>query len=354
MTRVKETVLLILGAFAATMAVSALPATSSAQSSPQSLLRPTDATGQMAHIMPTVPFRAAINRAQGAVGYESPGPLLYHAGGSVMTGDIKFYVIFWVPAHLQNGAATTMPAAYQAVQRNMVANYGGHSLSAINTQYYQTIGSRTTYIDGNGLLVTSVVDTGAYPARTCTDSASPGNCLSDAQIRAKITAVMNAHGWTGGMNKMFLLFTSSGMGSCFDNTNQSCAYAQYCAYHSNFTLNSLKVIYGNEPYGKGPTTDVSICLGSNGRPNGADGIADAASTAASHEISEAITDPLLNAWFASSGMENGDLCAYDYGTNHYDAGKANQQWAGHYFDLQQEYSNHAKSVTGTGCVQVGP
>ena len=300
-----------------------------------------------AHIFPSVPYLAAINRAKAAVGFQDIGPLVYHAGGSVMTGDIRFYVIFWLPAHLQNGGATSMPAFYQTVLKNMVANYGGHSLSAINTQYYQTISSRTTYIDGNGLLGGAVVDTGAYPARTCNDSATPGNCLTDAQIQAKIKSVMTAHGWKGGMNKMFLLFTSSGMGSCYNAG--SCAYTQYCAYHGHFTFNSLPVIYGNEPYG-----NASACLGSNGRPNGADGIVDAAATAASHEMSEAITDPLLNAWFTASGNENGDLCAYNYGTNNYDGGKANQSWAGHFFDLQQEYSNHAFTTAGDGCIQVGP
>jgi hypothetical protein len=365
MTQVKGTLLSALGFVASVATLSVLPAAAQEVSEPAPAmhlkdvpavrgipsLTVSDGTGHAAHIFPTVPHLAAINRARTASGNADIGPLLYHSGGSIMKGDIRFYVIFWLPAHLQNGGATTLPAAYQAVQRNMVANYGGHSLSAINTQYYQQTGRVRTYINGNGLLAASVVDTGAYPVRTCTDSATPGNCLTDAQLRAKITSVMAAHGWTGGINKMFVLFTSSGMGSCFDNSNTSCAYVQYCAYHSYFTLNSQPVIYSNEPYG-----NASVCLGANGRPNGADGIADAAATAASHEISEAITDPLLNAWFTASGNENGDLCAYNYGAHNYDGGKANQSWAGHFFDLQQEFSNHAYDITSPhqGCIQVGP
>lgn len=367
MIRPTGTLLSTIGLVVSAATFSALPATSFAQavSEPAAAMHLKDvpaipgvpsltvsnAAGHAVHIFPTIPHLAAINRARGVRGNSDIGPLVYHSGGSVMTGDLRFYVIFWLPAQLQNGGATSMTAAYQAVQRYMVAGYGGHSLSAVNTQYYQLINRRKTYIDGNGLLAASVVDTGAYPARTCTDSATPGNCLTDAQIQAKITSVMAAHGWTGGMNKMFLVFTSSGMGSCFTNANTSCAYVQYCAYHGHFTVNSLPVIYSNEPYG-----NASVCLGSNGRPNGADGIADAAATAASHEMSEAITDPLLNAWFTASGNENGDLCAYNYGTNNYDAGKANQSWAGRFFDLQQEFSNHAYDITSphVGCVQVGP
>jgi hypothetical protein len=77
--------------------------------------------------------------------------------------------------------------------------------------------------------------------------------------------------------------------------------------------------------------------------------ADTAATAASHELTEAITDPLLNAWFTSTGEEIGDLCAFNYGVNTWDRGKANQSWNGHFYELQQEYDNHNGS-----CVQVGP
>jgi hypothetical protein len=78
-------------------------------------------------------------------------------------------------------------------------------------------------------------------------------------------------------------------------------------------------------------------------------VADAAASIASHELTEATTDPLLNAWFTSSGYEIGDLCAYNYGTNTWDSGKANQMWGGNFFELQQMYDNHQ-----AGCVQVGP
>jgi hypothetical protein len=49
---------------------------------------------------------------------------------------------------------------------------------------------------------------------------------------------------------------------------------------------------------------------------------------ASHEFTEAITDPELNAWFTAQGNEIGDhLCAYDYGLFYnWDGGNANQMW----------------------------
>lgn len=289
-----------------------------------------------AHVFPTV------NRAT-----NSPvdnGPLLYHSGGAIMTGQLKFYAIYWIPAHLQDGSSTSLPSHYQSVQTNLAAYYGGHGIANNNTQYYQTINGTTTWILNfpNGLGGT-YVDTNAYPAPGCTDSITGTNCITDAQIRTEIQRVMALKGWTGGINKMFLLFTSSGEGSCFDAGGSSCAYSDYCAYHSDIS-GSTPIIYGNEPYG-----DPNYCqTGGTPSPNN-DVPADTAATAASHEMTEAITDPLLNAWYTAQGNEIGDLCAYDYGTNTYDSGKANQYWNGRYFELQTEFDNHVR-----GCVQVGP
>jgi hypothetical protein len=226
----------------------------------------------------------------------------------------------------------------------MLAQYPGHGLDNNNTQYYQTISGVTSYIQNSGGLAAAVVDGDAYPASGCTDSATPGNCITDAQLRAELSKVMTAHGWTGGLNKMFLVFTSSGEGSCFDSTNKSCAYVQYCAYHGDFYIGSTPVIYSNEPYGNTSVCQTPTAKSPNGNP-----AADAAATAASHELTEATTDPLLNAWFTSSGEEIGDLCAYKYGTNTWDGGLANQMWSGYFFELQEEYDNHRAA-----CVQVGP
>ncbi|MGC2109427.1 MAG: hypothetical protein WA655_07910 [Candidatus Korobacteraceae bacterium] len=155
--------------------------------------------------------------------------------------------------------------------------------------------------------------------------------------------MMNVKGWTGGLNKMFLLFTSSGEGSCFDSSGQSCAYTDYCAYHS-FIDGSTTIVYGNEPYG-----DTSACQEPGTPSPNNDPAADTAATAASHEMTEAITDPELNAWYTAQDNEIGDLCAYQYGSNGWDSSKANQHWNAHYYELQMEYDNHKRA-----CVQLGP
>src|ERR1700692_1064734 len=74
------------------------------------------------------------------------------------------------------------------------------------------------------------------------------------------------------------------------------------------------IIYANMPFGS-----LSACAAGQPSPNGV-AAADAVTDVASHEITEAITDPFLNAWFDSSANEIGDLCAYNYGTNTWDGG----------------------------------
>jgi len=297
------------------------------------------------HIMP-IPSKA---REMASVAALS-GPMTYH-GGPVML-KANTYAIYWAPKTLQTGAATSLPAHYQSVVNSFLSLYPGHGIANNNTQYSARTGLLLfwNYIQNAGSFAGSYVDTSPYPASGCSDSVTPGNCLTDAQIQAEIKKVMALKGWTGGLNNMFLLFTSSGEGSC---AGASCAYENYCAYHSYFTNGGTPVIYGNEPY-----SNPSYCqVAGTPSPNG-DAAGDAAANVASHELTEAITDPELNAWYAgSTAGEIGDLCAWNYGTNGWDAGKANQSWFNSwfilgsigYFELQKEYDNHAG-----GCVQLGP
>jgi hypothetical protein len=64
-----------------------------------------------------------------------------------------------------------------------------------------------------------------------------------------------------------------------------------------------------------------------------------------HEISEARTDPRLNAWYDSSGAENGDKCAWSFGTPLLTFSN-NTQWK-----IQGNWSNNAYNA-GTGYANI--
>jgi hypothetical protein len=78
--------------------------------------------------------------------------------------------------------------------------------------------------------------------------------------------------------------------------------------------------------------------------------ADATINVTSHEHNETITDPLGSAWYDRTGYENGDKCAWNFGTPL--GGGTGAEYnqvigSGHYY-LQQEWSNHS-----SGCVLKG-
>lgn len=271
------------------------------------------------------------------------GPLLYN-GGPIMP-HVTTYAIFWIPPTLQTGATTGVSADYRPLLKQFLTDYPGHGIDNNSTQYYQ-VGASTTYIHNVGHFGGAALDTSPYPASQCTDAATPGACLTDDQIRNEIKKIIALKGWPVGLSSMFLLFTASGEGSCLSSSSSVCAYTYFCAYHGHIgTGATTAIIYGNEPYGDPGVCQISGAPSPNGDP-----AADDAMSIASHEMTEAMTDPLLNAWYTAQGNEIGDLCAYNYGSSlGWDGGNANQMWNGHYYLLQEEFDNFAG-----GCVQVGP
>ncbi len=295
------------------------------------------------HIYSTPQLSLQIKAQQGSL--VAPGVLSYH-GGPIMTG-VNLYAIFWVPARLQNGQSTGLTAKYESVAKQMLADYPYHGIASNSAQYYSITSGIKHYFVGVGGLAGSAVDTNPYPVSGCHDSVTPGNCITDVQLRAEITRVMTAHGWTPGLNKMFIVFTSMGEGSCIDSTSSSCAYTSYCAYHGYFGSAATPTIYANQPYAN-PTYCYDPPAGQHA-PSG-DIPSDANVNVTSHEITEATTDPELNAWWdTANGEEIGDLCQWKFGTADWNSGLANQMWNGHFYDLQLEYSNHAML-----CIKIGP
>jgi hypothetical protein len=214
----------------------------------------------------------------------------------------------------------------------------------------------TQYTDGTGAVQydstfgASYVSHDPLPANGCDDGVD-AFCLTDQQLQDEIQHVLTAKGWHGGLSNMFFLMTPDGLGSCVDSTPASsggqCSTNVFCAYHNYFVdTSSEDVIYANEPF----EGTLGGCANpfDQGFPN--DPNADTTINTISHEHNEAITDPLTDpanlAWINPQGLENGDLCAYDFGTElggtpGVDA--YNQVINLHHYDLQQEYSNIGSS-----------
>ena len=288
---------------------------------------PDDPAGKVFGVVPV--------HGQANKGALSGGSLSYHNGPVMHTNAV--YAIYWVPAGL------TVSSGYQSVLDGFFQNVAADSGKTSNvyysdTQYYDnTAAGKIQY---SSTFKGFVVDTNPFPPNGCTDSYT-SVCLTDAQLQTEINNVIAANGWPRGTGSMFFLFTPKNVGSCYGS---ACAFSYFCAYHSSFGSGSSATLYANMPY----AAWVPSACGSGQSPNGDD--ADSTINVASHEHNEAITDPLGSAWYDRRGYENGDKCAWNFGsslgsTNY---GKYNQAIGTGFYYLQQEWSNKS-----SGCVLTG-
>ena len=248
----------------------------------------------------------------------------------------QIYVIYWVPSNF------TVDSSYTSTINQFFADVAQDSGKMSNvyysdTQYY----GGSEYISYSSSVGGSYLDTNTFPANGCSDRYT-NVCLSDGQIQTEISRVIAAQGWEPGPSALFFMVTARGVGSCYDSSN--CAFTQYCAYHSSFGSGSTTTLYANIPY----ADTVSSACDAGQHPNGVD--ADATINLISHEHNEAITDPLGNAWFDRSGQEDGDKCAWNFGTalGSTGTGQYNQAIGTGRYYLQQEWSNHSSSCVLTG------
>jgi hypothetical protein len=300
-------------------------------------------------------------------------PLLFHGGpmmGTARTGPVVVTPIYWNPS------GHPMDAAYKSILtgylRDVAAASGSH------TNVFSTL---TEYFGSNGgirykvALGTPVNDTGPLPANGCTvagddrsniyaDGSGYDACIDDNQVIAETDRVVSERSLPRDLAHMYVLFLPKHVESCFfagrtTTGSNFCTInhhpsAAYCAYHSQAPSGS---VYGNMPY---PiySSDAGFTCSSDAiypvvqTPNG-NADADTEVSPTSHEIMEAITDPdTETGWYDSSGFENGDECAYVFGTTQGTAGQFyNQVINGGHYLTQEEFSNKDFFATGGGCLQ---
>jgi len=274
----------------------------------------------------------------------SGGNLLYHSGGAVQTGTHHTYAIYW-------GNASTFPDSnYQSLINGYFTDVAKDSGKTSNvyfsdTQYYQTINGVTTPITYSESFSGTWADT-SNPASSGCNSAAGGSvaCVSDGQIRQEVQKALTSNPtWADGQGSEFFVFLGKGISTC---SGSSCFVSQFCAYHGSFTDGAgHTALYANMPY-----TGYSLAACGSGQYPNADSAADSTINVTSHEANETVTDYFGNAWFDRRGYENGDKCAWIFGSAiaNNGAGSYNQVINGHDYYMQGEWSNHS-----SGCVWSG-
>ena len=271
--------------------------------------------------------------------------LSYHNGPTMNTNTT--FAIFW-----GDPSKTSWDSGYQSLIERYFGDVAAASGATSNvydagTQYYDTITGTIRYIQYKSTFGGYLVDTTPYPANGCTDKAT-SICLSDGQLQQEIAADLSASGWsgsipTGGESQEVFIFTPKGVGSC---AGSSCAYTNFCAYHSWMGSGTSATLYANQPYAN---QNYSIYTCNSGQwPNG--NSADATLNVVSHEHNETITDQQGNAWYDSSGNEDGDKCAWNFGSalGGTSGAEYNQVINKHDYYLQQEWSNKSSACVLTG------
>jgi hypothetical protein len=274
--------------------------------------------------------------------------LTYHNGPVMHTNTT--YAIFWSPA------SNPIPQKYQDLINGFFQNVADASGASSNvyasdTQYYDNSGPINYQSKFGGFVVdqSSIPNNASCLSQYKTAGLTVSGCVLDSDIEnlvAADAAQLGVNSSNSGSSIIFV-FTPKNVGSCWDTYSGTCAFSYYCAYHSDFPANGTSYLYANQPY-----TDTSGVF-SNGTqdcsvgvfPNG--DFADATISVTSHEHNETITDPYGSAWYDSQGNENGDKCAWNFGTPIGGSGSTayNQQIGNGNYYLQQEWSN-----ASSGCV----
>ncbi|MDH6108747.1 hypothetical protein P3T36_002332 [Kitasatospora sp. MAP12-15] len=231
------------------------------------------------------------------------GALINH-GGPVQSAP-RVYVDYW--------GWGSDPSGEQNYLNRFLSSVGGTPWLATVDQYGAD--------SAPGLLAATWSDPAAVPA-------SP----SDAQIQAEAAAAANHFGTGTSVNVQIVVATPTGHSTPGFGS-------QWCAYHG--AVASLpNVTYTDLPY----MTDAGSGCGAD-MVNGSGGLLDGVSIVEGHELAEAITDPMLNAWYDAGGNEIGDKCAW--------SGLSNIGTSAGTFAVQPLWSNGANGcVLSTGYPQL--
>ncbi len=199
---------------------------------------------------------------------------------------------------------------------------------ALITSFFHSLGPSDLYfmlsqyrdlLGGPGILrfnpATNVtIATDPLPAGRGT-AASP-LLLSDLEHEINLTILrMN---WfplvvNGAFDSAYLLFTPYGVYSCDSNYTSTCpseSFRDFCGFHDYFT----SAVQTSAIFAVLPDVGTGNCgMGLVGTPNG-DPLTDAELNVVTHEVSEAVTDPFLDAWYnTTTGLEVADECAWNFG-----------------------------------------
>jgi len=132
----------------------------------------------------------------------------------------------------------------------------------------------------------------------------------------------------------------------FIYTSTTAGHVNYCAWHSAGTCGNGKAVQ----VAYMPNIDNIGGCDPGGHLGHSEGLAALANVTA-HELSEAITDPRLNAWYDAGGSENADKCAWVFPSTvtlkNNTTWQAQGNWSNAHFNAGTGYANNSGQK---GCI----
>ena len=325
------------------------PATGSAATAPGQLGGTPQAPGHVGTATTAAAGTPPLVEPQVCAGCDPP--LVYH-GGPVMTTNtatgLTVTPIFWQP----DGGRYAFPPRYESIIEGYIANVAAASGStdnvySVSTEYYQISHGAEAYISYHVHAGATVIDTDAFPKSGC--SPGPGNteCISDTQVRAELSRITTNLRLPTDLAQFYAVFFPPGVETMdIDGSNSETGF---CGYHRAFGPVGDETVYANLPYER-------VGCSTGQAPNG-DLAADGEVNTLSHELLEAMTDPLRpqRAWSDKAGNEIADMCTETYGRALGSTSAAdptgteyNQVINGGRYYTQEMFSNAAYAEFGLG------
>jgi hypothetical protein len=246
-------------------------------------------------------------RARGGAG----NGIIYH-GGPVMLPTKNVYLIWW---------GQWADAASRAIVESFAAHVGGSRWFNINNSYYDGSGSR--------------VENSVTVAASVTDSSLPiSSTISDDDVTNEVSHLIATGALPPDANGFYAVLTPA------DVANSSGFCTQWCGWHASQLVDGTSVKYAYVPDGARCPSACSAFAPEGPTPNGDLG-GDAMVNVLAHELSEASTDPELDAWYDHRGAENADKCVWSFGATFAapDGAPANVRLGGSDYLLQQNWVN---------------
>jgi hypothetical protein len=249
-------------------------------------------------------------------------PIIYH-GGPVILGPHNVYFI-WYGNWSQNSATSILP--------QFISSLSGSAYFNINTTYSNSSGQ-------------SIANSVSFAGQVF-DNYSQGSVLSDQGLQAAVSLPLQNGSLPVDPNGIYLVLSSADVDQK-GSLGEFCI--NFCGFHNHAALNGTDIKFafvGNSARCLNNCAAPNIGAGPNGNV-GADGMANIMA----HELNETVTDPDLNAWFDSSGLEVGDKCNFTFGPEFTSANgaPANITLGNRNFLIQESWYN-----AGGGFCTIGP